>query len=130
MEAVTWLEKTQVGKASKTSGREDATPPPLSCFFKHRALTLCSSHAPLYLCPRPIHWEVPARRSRCLMEAASRTIWSCGCRRKKGRDVKPYVTISHLKEKKKNEPWLHNICSCSEGNVKTKTSPFFNNRKS
>lgn len=54
------------------------------CFFKHRALTWCSSHAPLYWCPCPIHWEVPAKRSRSLTGAASLRIWSCGCSRKKG----------------------------------------------
>lgn len=51
------------------------------CFFKHRALTWCSSHAPLYWCPCPSHWGVPAKRSRSLTGAASRRIWSCGCKR-------------------------------------------------
>ncbi len=55
------------------------------CFFKHRALTWCSSHAPLYWCPCPIHWGVPAMRSRSLTGVASLRIWSCDCRgRKKG----------------------------------------------
>lgn len=50
------------------------------CFFKHRALTWCSSHAPLYWCPCPIHWGVPAKSSRSLTGAASQRIWSCGCK--------------------------------------------------
>lgn len=56
-----------------------------SLSLKHRALTWCSSHAPLYWCPCPIHWGGPVKHSRSLKGAASLRIWSCGCRRREAK---------------------------------------------
>lgn len=75
----------RLAKRKKHLGQR--TPP--HCVFKHRALTWCSSHAPLYWCPCPIHWGVPGNDSRSLKGAASLRIWSCGCRRRKRWETKP-----------------------------------------